>query len=296
MAPQKAAKTLLGTAGQSSPSRSTRGVGNVRVYPKREANDNEIPSQQQARASNVVPFPKRIPNSALTPSHEVFLDQYSKAGLQPQGLVGANNNPSPEDQERARRQAQKRAEYQEAMEAAAYREEMSQEQQATFAAEKVATVDRLRSQKGNLAGKAATQAAALALNTPTALWMTSWHVWVYLTFQIPLALFDLVFFGMAVLTESSWLTRQFGSLLSLVSLDPLSFFMIVHTALWGLCFLGLIVTMFIYLLRGQSPANGDRATAKVLAILGCLIGYAIPFLNLFPWIGIYIFVMWTSRD
>lgn len=259
-------------------------------------------AQQQPKNTSSPPHNSVVRNVVATPresyltTDEVFAAQYAKAGLQPSDLSGANDNQSPVEQEKERRIVQKQAEYEEYLEAAAYQEQLFEQQQAAFAAEKEAAVATPQSQNTGKAGKAVTQAAAMATNTPTALWMASWHTWAWLSFQVPLALLSIILFGLSAALEQSWLTRQFASLLSVVSLDPKTFFMITHTALWGLSLLGLLATMVTYLLRGQSPLSGNKTTAKVFAVLGCLIGYAIPFLNLFPWIGIYIFVMWTSRD
>lgn len=227
---------------------------------------------------------------------EKFYAQYAKAGLQPQGL-GDRDDAAEKAVVRERRNAARREAFESDLAAAAYQEELMAERQAAFIAETMSNQN--QPSGGGVVGKTtdtATRAMAMAKNTPTALWMTSWHTWFWLTFQLPIALLGLIFFTLEVGMQSTWLTRQLGSLLSLASIDTFSLFMLIQTLLYGLFFFGLIATMLTYKLRGQSPVGGDRPTAKAFAIIGCLMGYGMPLLNFFPWIGIYIFVMWTSRD
>lgn len=259
----------------------------------------KVAPSTRGAVSNVAVFPKKsVRRDSPAPSHEVFTNKYAEAGIQPQGLVGANDNDTSEKEvEREWRNQARREAYENDQEAADYQEQVWAERQAAFSAETNAAQNEQKksSATGKVSG-ATTQALALARNTPTALWMASWHTWFWLSFQIPLALLGLMFFVLEVGMQQSWLSRQFASFLSLFSLNALSLFMVVHTFMLGVAFFGLILTMIIYLIRGQPPLGGDRSTAKAFAILGCLMGYAMPLLNFFPWIGIYIFVMWTSRD
>jgi hypothetical protein len=207
-----------------------------------------------------------------------------------------------EEQEQEERRAQKQAELEEFMAAAAYQEQVqvarTQQNQQLILASQAAQVKN-KAQKGT-----APSPAQLAQNTSTALWMTSWHVWFYLSFQLPLAILSLVLIGLQATIEDSWIASVLksvvGSVASLFGKDislimPLSLSLALHFLLFTLCFFFLLITILTYQLRGQNPFGGDRSIGKMLALLSCFIGYTTPILNLFPWIGFYIYVMWRSK-
>lgn len=207
-----------------------------------------------------------------------------------------------EEQEREERKAQKQAELDEFMAAAAYQEQVqvarTQQNQQLLLTNQAAQLKK-KAQKGTVLSP-----AQLAQNTSTALWVTSWHVWFYLSFQLPLALLSLVLIGLHAAIEDSWiasiLKSVLGTVASLFGKDlsailPLSLSLAVHFLLFSLCFLFLLITMLTYQLRGQNPFGGDRATGKMLALVACFIGYTTPLLTIFPWIGFYIYVMWRSK-
>lgn len=238
-----------------------------------------------------VDFPSRIGDLKNQPLNTVFNDEQS----------GRLTDPRKEraEQERQDRIKQKQAELEEFMAAADYREqlEVARAQQIQQAVQ----LAKVRSEGDRSATITATQ---LAKNTTTAIWMTSWHVWFYLSFQLPLAIMSLAFIGMHAAVDGSWLLSSavavISSLASLVGKDlaaflPLSIGMALHFLLFGLAFFFLLLTLLVYALRGHRPFGGDRMVGKMLALLACFIGYTTPLLNIFPWIAFYIYVMWRSK-
>lgn len=213
-------------------------------------------------------------------------------------------NPTREAAEKERRVAEKRAELDEYMAAAAYQNDIAvQREQELAAAYRAANA-------AQSSAATATSANLLdtAKNTPAALWMTAWHTWFWLTFQLPLAFISLTFIGLQAAMEGTWIGRLFQSVMGAINaavsifggdlsmLTPINIALAVHFLVFGLCILCLLGTLMLYAIRGQNPLGGDRTSAKFGALLLCFIGYSTPLLNLFPWIGTYIYVMWRSKS
>lgn len=232
---------------------------------------------------------------------ELFAAEYAKKGLQPTNVII-------ERSQEADRQAARAAAQMEAIDA----QELAQLNNQ-IAYERELQALRLEQQTQEDTEEAATGSTTpdlprknLLRNTATAWAMTLSHGWFYITVQLPLAIMALVFFGIWAGLETSWIGRRVsevaGAVNSITSifgadfsaLAPQNIFFVLTMILMGLALLGILVTIFSYAIRGQNPLFGSHETRKVGTLLLCFIGYAIPFLNLFPWIGLYIFVMWRS--
>ncbi len=208
------------------------------------------------------------------------------------------------EKERQDRIKQKQAELEEFMAAAAYQDNIAtQRAQELAAAYQAASA--AQSEAATAKGADLLDAAK---NTPAALWMIAWHTWFWLTFQLPLAFISLTFIGLQAAMEGTWIGRLFQGIMGVINaavsifggdlsfLTPINIALAVHFLVFGLCILCLLGTLMLYAVRGQNPLGGDRAAGKFGALLLCFIGYSTPLLNLFPWIGTYIYVMWRSKS
>jgi hypothetical protein len=134
-----------------------------------------------------------------------------------------------------------------------------------------------------------------------AVWGFAWSC-----FQLPLAVASVVFLGIGAGLKATWLGRTvakgaeavnavtsvFGADFS--SLAPTSVGLSLNFLLFGLLLLGILGTVFAYTIRGQDPLFGSYSEAKIGALIVAIMGYSLPLINLFPWIGLYIYVMWKS--
>ena len=215
-------------------------------------------------------------------------------------------NPTRETSDRAERIAQRQAELEEFQRAALYQQSLATARAYDGEIELAALAENTRGY--STSQNAIESAAAVAKNAPAAMWMTAWHTWFWLMFQVPLATISLAFIGLQAAVEGSWLGRLFQGVMGVINgaarifggdfslLTPINIALALHFLVFGLSMLGLIGTIMLYAVRGQHPLGGDRSGSKFAALLLCCIGYSAPVLNLFPWIGYYIYVMWRSRS
>ncbi len=213
-------------------------------------------------------------------------------------------NPTREATERERRIAQNQEELEAFQTAAAYQETL-----ALARARELEVATQLENSSQNQTSKnLASAAISAAKNTPAALWMTAWHTWFWLTFQVPLAFISLAFIGVQAAVDSTWIGQLLQRALGVINaaanllggdlslMTPLNIALALHFLVFGLSLLCLLGTMMIYAIRGQNPLGGDRMAGKFGALLLCFIGYSTPLLNLLPWVGLYIYIMWRSKS
>lgn len=166
--------------------------------------------------------------------------------------------------------------------------------------------NRQRNSFANLSNAVTTtaQLKETAKVTPDTMWMLSIHMWFWVTIQLTLGVASLAFLGIAAGIESTRVGRAlkavadaantvttfFGLDFSVVS--PTNLFVALHIILFGFIFLMLIATMFYFTMRGRSPVFGSGAGPKCTAILLSIIGSGMPVANLFPWLVIYVLIMW----
>ena len=126
----------------------------------------------------------------------------------------------------------------------------------------------------------------------------SWTGWLWLTVQLPFAIFSLLSLGLWFYSEETW---WLNSTIGVVEWF-LSWFGVQVDIFSGIFFINWVVVMFVgalaiggvllqFLISLLRPLSGQSSDMKMISICCCFIGYAIPGANMFPWIWIYIFIV-----
>jgi hypothetical protein len=249
----------------------------------RPANTNEAPATQ-----NITRFPRK---SAATrnPNHqstdELFNKSYAKTEMQP---TTANQNSK------------------------------TQKANVQYAQPKESrhktTTSKIIKKGKNKAGRKLGKSFARARVSTANVWITSWAVFWYLTFQLPIAVISVAGLGMAYavlqliskITEDGGIFSIFGSFITGVTtkllaaakyifgieFDPTLLFLIPFLLVFLLGLFQLILTWFMYSTVRINSLSGQAAGAKVTLFIIALVGYAIPILNLFPLIFLWMVVVW----
>jgi len=153
-------------------------------------------------------------------------------------------------------------------------------------------------------------------------WIGSWAMFWYLTFQLPLAVVSAAGLGMAYavnsyinsIKESSivagWVVSGlekladvvYGSvsealkaitkLLFGIDFDPMLLFITPFALIFLLGLFQLILTWFVYSAMRINSLSGRAGGIKGLMFVLAGVGYAIPILNLFPLIFLWMIVVW----
>ena len=153
-------------------------------------------------------------------------------------------------------------------------------------------------------------------------WIGSWAMFWYLTFQLPLAVISAAGLGMAYavnsyinsIKESSivagWVVSGlekladvvYGSvsealkaitkLLFGIDFDPMLLFITPFALIFLLGLFQLILTWFVYSAMRINSLSGRAGGIKGLMFVLAGVGYAIPILNLFPLIFLWMIVVW----
>jgi len=148
-------------------------------------------------------------------------------------------------------------------------------------------------------------------------WIGGWAMFWYLTFQLPLAVISAAGLGMAYvvyvsiqsmpgsrfllpmiegIVESTssfagavieWALSLFG-----IDFDPILLFITPFALVFLLGLFQLILTWFLYSILGIKSLSGKAGGIKGLMFVLAGIGYAIPILNLFPLIFLWMAVVW----
>jgi hypothetical protein len=153
-----------------------------------------------------------------------------------------------------------------------------------------------------------------AVNT----WVISWAVFWYLTFQLPLAFLSTAALGMAYAVYNSIKVlpggeyalvvvekvveisttilgdaiRYFADQIFGINFNPILIFIAPFAIIFLLGLFQLILTWFIYSAAGIKSLSGQRGGIKSLMFVFVGIGYALPILNLFPLIFLWMLVVW----
>lgn len=156
-------------------------------------------------------------------------------------------------------------------------------------------------------GEVGESAYLKAKSTRIAWQQLSWNIPYWLTIQLPLAMICVMAFGLTGVVEaatSTWVGRIVGSVIGGVasvleyaginvsSFNPTNLFLILLFALAGLSLLVFLITTLVYMIYQLNPLSGKGLAFKYAAVIIVIIGYSMPLLNLFPWILLYIFVVW----
>lgn len=157
--------------------------------------------------------------------------------------------------------------------------------------------------KAGPSGRSTTGALSRHGNT----WIFYGHGYLYLFVQLPLVVASIVFFGIGVGIESTWLGRQLSAVASAANwvtslfganfslLGPQNLFLTFHTLQFALMLLALMATVVYYLSAGQQPFSGRAVSAKYGTFLLAIIGYSTPIANLIPWVFFYLVVITTLQ-
>lgn len=148
-------------------------------------------------------------------------------------------------------------------------------------------------------------------------WIGSWAVFWYLSFQLPMAVVSAAGLGMAYAVYTSiqtlpgsrfllpmiegiiestssfagaiteWALSLFG-----ISFDPILLFIVPFALVFLLGLLQLIIAWFVYSIMRINSLSGKAGGIKGLMFILAGVGYAIPILNLFPLIFLWMVVVW----
>jgi len=222
---------------------------------------------------------------------EIFNESYAKAGMQP-----ANLNRAPDQTSKART----------TYEAPSNIPRVSRAYPSR--------VPKIKRKKKVSTGK---MLLARVRVTTANTWIGAWAMFWYLTFQMPLAVISAAGLGMAfavyqaitaVLGESATefivngLLFNFGTIGEAIlaaakkvfgiSFDPMLLFITPFALVFLLGLFQLILTWFVYSAMRINSLSGKAGGIKGLMFILAGVGYAIPILNLFPLIFLWMAVVW----
>jgi len=162
-------------------------------------------------------------------------------------------------------------------------------------------------------------AAARVRATTTNTGISSWGLWAWGVFQLPLAILSLIFFALAAAlstiiasatpAEGDGILVTIGKTavsvvgkaasfsaelmgVNLGYLDPTNFFMATYFIVLTFGIIMLFSMYLIYTLRRLAPLSGQASGLKFGIFLLAFIGYSLPFLNLFPWFLVWAAAVW----
>ncbi len=110
------------------------------------------------------------------------------------------------------------------------------------------------------------------------LWSVGFSVW--LIFQLPMALFMLMSFGLTGLAG--------------ILFDASELFTIFYLMFLGFVIFQLFLIYMLYKFLGLEPLGGEGSGFKYGALIMVFIGYSIPLLNLLPWFYVWTFAVWLK--
>ena len=76
--------------------------------------------------------------------------------------------------------------------------------------------------------------------------------------------------------------------------DPMTYFSLTYVIFVVIAFLQLLIVGLLYKLAMLEPLGGKGAGLKYGALMLALVGYSIPVVNIFPWVGLWIFAIWLN--
>jgi hypothetical protein len=269
-----------------------------RPQPMPTANTNAAPGN-----SNVVADPwgktqttykmSSGPVRSAKSTDEIFSDQYAQSGLQP-----ANNNRAPDQTSKAQ---------------ASYATPSNIPKISRTYKSRIPVIKRKK--------KVSIEKMALArvrVTTANA-WIGGWAMFWYLTFQMPLAVISATGLGMAYAVYMSIVSGPLGFALPMVegvieyiagpgslleavtkwalslfgiNFDPMLLFITPFALVFLLGLFQLILTWFVYSAMRIKSLSGKAGGLKGLMFILAGVGYAIPILNMFPLIFLWMLVVW----
>jgi hypothetical protein len=222
---------------------------------------------------------------------EIFSDQYAKAGLQP-----ANENRAPDQTSRAR---------------TTY---ATQSSVPKISRAYPSRVPKIKRKKKVSVGR---MALARVRVTSANVWIASWAMFWYLTFQLPMAAISAAGLGIVYAVYEAikaapgggYILPMVGKLIDSTSnianavlkwalsmygidFDPILLFITPFALVFLLGLFQLILTWFVYSAMRINSLSGKAGGIKGLMFLLAGVGYAIPILNMFPLIFLWMAVVW----
>ena len=177
--------------------------------------------------------------------------------------------------------------------------------------------ERFAYKAGKKSAKPVAYLAARVRVTTANAWIGSWAMFWYLTFQMPLAVMSAAGLGMAyaAMLAAETITKipfiggamyEFGKIvlqfssdiiagafkLFGINFDPLLLFITPFALVFLLGLMQLILTWFMYTAMRIKSLSGTAGGLKGLMFIVAGIGYAVPILNLFPLIFLWMIVVW----
>ena len=150
-----------------------------------------------------------------------------------------------------------------------------------------------------------------------------WYLWVWLTLQLTFGIIGLIAFGLAFGIEagvkSNFITRSINSGVEWVTsglgklgnatgvtesadtsinlaysaaLLPLSIYMLTYIIIFVIGMFFIFMVFFRYELAFLRPLSGEKASLKMGAFYAVVILYCIPLVNIFPWLLLWMYVVW----
>lgn len=147
--------------------------------------------------------------------------------------------------------------------------------------------------------------------TATNLSVMSWGIPLWVTVQLPVAIFSLVTFAIAgtinaflsstniIVSAAAWIAEKslagvgllFGFDINLIKMAD-ELWALTYTLIIGLGFFTLMIIYFQYTMAMLRPLSGEASGLKQGMFLLALVGYSFPFLNLFPWALLWMAAVW----
>lgn len=126
----------------------------------------------------------------------------------------------------------------------------------------------------------------------------SWTGWLWVTVQLPFAIMSLLTLGLWVYSEETWWLNATAGVVEWF----LSWFGVQIYIFSGIFFINWVITLTVgaiaiggvllqFLISLLHPLSGRKGEVKMIALCWCFTAYAIPGINMFPWIWVYIFVV-----
>lgn len=261
--------------------------------------DAALRAAAKRRRGDIV-TPPRTPDAAYPTIDQSFTTTYQTSGTGESILNEAASRPVGSTTTRAAGQVTRRPGKSAAI--TSNRASRSGKQLKNLHNPKKALTQKLPGSLGGLADR--------VIATEVSISILSWGTTVWLSFQIPFALLAIVCFALAGAWESAkdslgWLGTAVSWLASkalegiktltgfdLSVFDPTNFFIIANTVTmfigWG-TMLGIGLS---FMLAGVPCLSGKGVVIKYATFILALVGYAVPFLNLFPWAIFWVIAVW----
>jgi hypothetical protein len=255
------------------------------------------PYQNVPRTQQVRPIERKLntdweylnegETSPYASNDETFNASYKKRGLQPQPLGKVNTNTAPANDNSYTNSTQ-----------------AMPTQRRNF--QSASTPTKKAKAGPSTAMKLFARTKASAVNMSILLWGST----LWLAVQIPFGLISLVMFGLTGVAQAAatssgfasvalWVADRvlsaagflFGFDASVVSMSE-GFALATYILVLAVGLLSIFTAYLQYTMAFLRPLSGEEANLKIGVLLFVIFGYSVPLLNLFPWILLWMAVVW----